>query len=79
VIDHGTLNHVNNENVHQLPDGSLHMLFCFQAVVNGQDRITYAYSPDGLTWNGSPEPYTFFWPLRFSSVPFVVGSLHFPV
>ena len=57
VIDHGILNHVNNANIHQLPDGSLHMLFGFQAAPNGLDRIAYVESPDGSTWNGSPEPY----------------------
>ena len=58
VIDHGSLNHVNNANIHQLPDGTLHMLFGFQAIPNGLDQIAYTSSPDGTSWNGTPEPYT---------------------
>lgn len=52
-----TTSAVNNANIHQLPDGSLHMLYGFQAAPDGLDRIAYVESPDGVTWNGSPEPY----------------------
>jgi hypothetical protein len=58
VIDHGALQHVNNANVHQLPDGSMHMIYVFLPSSAGLDRVAYALSRDGVTWNGSPEPYT---------------------
>jgi len=59
VIDHGIFQHVNNANVHQLPDGTLHMLYGYLAGgTNGLDKIGYVSSQDGVTWNGVPEPYT---------------------
>jgi Putative Ig domain len=56
VIDHGALQHVNNVNVHQIPDGSLHMV-CTGGAYDGTNWPTYFSSPDGVTWNGSAEPY----------------------
>ena len=56
VIDHGAFQHVNNVNVQQLPDGSLHMM-CTGGTYDGLSWPTYFSSPDGVSWNGSPEPY----------------------
>jgi hypothetical protein len=56
VIDHGAFQHVNNVNVQQLPDGSMHMI-CTGGTIDGLSFPTYFSSPDGFTWNGSPEPY----------------------
>jgi len=56
VIDHGAFQHVNNVNVQQLPDGSMHMI-CTGGTIDGLNFPTYFSSPDGFTWNGSPEPY----------------------
>ena len=56
VIDHGAFQHVNNVNVHQLPDGSLHMI-CTGGAYDGLNWPTYFSTPDGVNWNGSPEPY----------------------
>jgi len=55
VIDHGDFVHVNNENVQQLADGSLHMICT--AAPDALNKPAYFSSPDGTTWNGSPEPY----------------------
>jgi hypothetical protein len=57
VIDHGAFEHINNVNVHQLPDGSLHMVCTGGAVDGVNNWPTYFSSPDGITWNGTPEPY----------------------
>ena len=57
VIDHGAFLHVNNESVQQLPDGSMHMITTV-CCPNNLDKPAYFSSPDGLTWNGSPEPYS---------------------
>ncbi len=59
VIDHGAFAHVNNVNVQQLPDGSLHMI-CTGGDPTGlpADKPVYFSSPDGSTWNGAPEPYS---------------------
>jgi hypothetical protein len=56
VIDHGAFTHVNNMSVQQLVDGSLHMI-CTTQVDASLDKPTYFSSPDGVTWNGTPEPY----------------------
>lgn len=55
VIAHGEFQNVNNVNVQQLPDGSLHMI-----CTGGQlgNVPVYFSSPDGTTWNGTPEPYS---------------------
>jgi len=58
VIDHGVFLHVNNVNVTQLPDGSMHMICTALIDPNDLDKPAYFSSPDGLTWNGSPEPYS---------------------
>ena len=58
VIDHGAFQHVNNMNVHQLLDGSLHMICGVFPDSLGLDKIGYFSSPDGVTWNGSPQPYS---------------------
>jgi hypothetical protein len=59
VIDHGDFAHVNNVNVQQLPDGSLHMI-CTGGDPAGlpADKPVYFSSPDGAIWNGTPEPYS---------------------
>ena len=58
VIDHGQFQHVNNVNVTQLPDGSMHMICTTLVDNNSNDKPAYFSSPDGVTWNGSPEPYS---------------------
>jgi hypothetical protein len=58
VIDHGQFQHVNNVNVRQLPDGSLHMICTVLKDGNSLDKPAYFSSPDGTTWNGVPEPYS---------------------
>jgi hypothetical protein len=58
VIDHGQFQHVNNVNVTQLPDGSMHMICTVFPDQFGNDKPAYFSSPDGITWNGSPEPYS---------------------
>lgn len=59
VIDHGHFAHVNNVNVQQLPDGSLHMI-CTGGDPAGlpADKPVNFSSPDGIIWNGIPEPYS---------------------
>ena len=58
VIDHGIFVHVNNVNVSQLSDGSMHMICTvLPPGITALDKPAYFYSPDGVTWNGSPEPY----------------------
>jgi len=68
VIDHGDFLHVNNANVTQLPDGSMHMI-CTTGIDNvipgvANSKVAYFSSPDGITWNGTPEPY----PARISDL-----------
>ena len=46
VIDHGAFQHVNNMNVHQLLDGSLHMICGVFPDSLGLDKIGYFSSPD---------------------------------
>jgi Putative Ig domain len=57
VIDHGAFTHVNNMSVQQLPDGSFHMVCTTLVDANSLDKPTYFSSPDGVMWNGTPEPY----------------------
>ena len=60
VIANGAFLNVNNVNVQQLSDGSLHMI-CTGAQAGNSgigDRPVYFSSPDGITWNGTPEPYS---------------------
>jgi len=56
VVDHGAFQHMNDVNVQQLPDGSLHMM-CTGGAYDGRNWPTYFSSPDGVVWNGTPEPY----------------------
>jgi len=56
VIDNGALQEVNDVNVQQGSDGSLHMM-CTGATYDGRNWPTYFSSPDGVVWNGTPEPY----------------------
>ena len=58
VIDHGAFLHVNNENITQLPDGSMHMITTTTVDQVSNDKPTYFSSPDGIIWNGAPEPYS---------------------
>ena len=57
VIHNGELIHVSNVNVQKMPDGSLHMLATAYPDPNKQNKPIHFFSPDGKTWNGSPEPY----------------------
>ena len=59
IIANGDFVNVNNVNVQQLPDGSLHMI-CTGGSPPGRpgDEPVYFSSPDGVTWNGSAEPYS---------------------
>ncbi len=59
IIANGAFLNVNNVNVQQLPDGSLHMI-CTGGSPPGSpgDKPVYFSSPDGVTWNGSTEPYS---------------------
>jgi hypothetical protein len=58
VIAHGEFQNVNNVNVHQLPDGSLHMICTGGQLGNVDTFPVYFSSPDGTTWNGTTEPYS---------------------
>lgn len=58
VISNGAFLNVNNVNVQQLPDGSLHMICTGGQAGNIGNFPLYFASPDGTTWNGTPEPYT---------------------
>ncbi len=58
VIDHGDFLHVNNVNVTQLPDGSMHMICTIALTQTSNGKPAYFFSPDGVIWNGSPEPYS---------------------
>jgi hypothetical protein len=59
IISNGDFLNVNNVNVQQLPDGSLHMI-CTGGSPPGSagDKPVYFSSPDGVAWNGSTEPYS---------------------
>jgi hypothetical protein len=59
IIANGDFLNVNNVNVQQLPDGSLHMI-CTGGSPPGRpgDAPVYFSSPNGMTWNGSAEPYS---------------------
>jgi hypothetical protein len=58
VIDHGSFEHVNNVNVQQLADGSMYMICTVFPDPYGQDKPGFFFSPDGVTWNSSAEPYS---------------------
>lgn len=57
VISNGAFLNVNNVNVQQLLDGSLHMICTGGQAGNIGNFPLYFASPDGTTWNGTPEPY----------------------
>jgi len=57
IIEHGEFQNVNNVNVQQLPDGSLRMICTAGQLGNLDTFPVYFSSPDGTTWNGTPEPY----------------------
>jgi len=57
VIHNGDFVHVSNVNVQKLEDGSLHMYGTAWPDKQESNRPVYFHSPDGKTWNGSPEPY----------------------
>lgn len=59
VIGNGEFLNVNNVNVQELSDGSLHMICTGgQAANAGGDKPLYFSSPDGTTRNGTLEPYS---------------------
>jgi hypothetical protein len=58
VIGHGEFQNVNNVNVQQLPDGSLHMISTGGQPGCCDNKPLYLSSLDGVTWNGSVEPYS---------------------
>lgn len=60
IIANGAFLNVNNVNVQQLPDGSLHMICTGGQAGNSGigDKPVYFSSPDGVTWNGVAEPYS---------------------
>ena len=75
VIANGDFLNVNNVNVQQLPDGSLHMI-----CTGGQpgdsgigDKPVYFSSPDGTTWNGTAQPY----PAQLSDIISIEGYAPF--
>jgi len=58
IIANGDFVNVNNENVQQLPDGSLNMICTSGPLSSPNGKPVYFSSPDGVTWNGSTEPYS---------------------
>ena len=58
IISNGDFLNVNNVNVQQLPDGSLHMICTGGPLGSPDGKPVYFSSPDGVTWNGSSEPYS---------------------
>jgi hypothetical protein len=59
VIGNGEFLNVNNVNVQELSDGSLHMICTGGKAANaGGDKPLYFSSPDGTAWNGTLEPYS---------------------
>lgn len=58
VIGHGAFLNVNNVNVQQLSDGSLHMICTGgEFAPSIQNFPLYFSSSDGMNWNGVSEPY----------------------
>jgi hypothetical protein len=58
IVAHGEFQNVNNVNVQQLPDSSLHMIGTGGQPGCCDNKPLYFSSPDGVTWNGSLEPYS---------------------
>jgi len=73
VIAHGDFLNVNNVNVQQLADGSLHMICTGGQAGNPDNFPLYFSSLDGTTWNGVPEPY----PAQLSDIINVNGYAGF--
>jgi len=57
IIANGAFLNVNNVNVQQLPDGSMHMICTGGQAADSFTKPVYFSSPDGITWNNNPEPY----------------------
>jgi hypothetical protein len=57
IIAHGEFQNVNNVNVQQSSDGVLHMIATGGSTCCDAKPL-YFYSPDGVTWNHTPEPYS---------------------
>jgi hypothetical protein len=57
IISNGAYLNVNNVNVQELPDSSLHMICTGGQAGNIDNFPVYFASPDGITWNSVPEPY----------------------
>ena len=74
VIDHGDFQHVNNVNVTQLTDGSMHMICTVLVDPNSNDKPAYFSSRDGISWNGTPEPYS----AKLSDVVSVANDPSYP-
>jgi len=51
VIDHGDFLHVNNVNVTQLADSSMHMICTVLVDPSSNDKPAYFSSLDGISWN----------------------------
>jgi hypothetical protein len=58
IISNGDFLNVNNVNVQQLPDGSMHMICTGGQAGNIDTFPIYFSSADGTTWNGAAEPYS---------------------
>jgi hypothetical protein len=57
IIANGAFLNVNNVNVQQLLDGSLHMICTGGQAGDVFTKPVYFSSSDGTTWDGVPEPY----------------------
>jgi len=57
VIEHGDFIHCCNVNVSRLPSGEYRMMCTVYPDDQGQNKPAVFSSPDGVKWNGSPEPY----------------------
>ena len=73
VIANGEFINVNNVNVQQLSDGSMHMICTAGPPDNIAGFPVYFSSPNGTTWNGSPEPY----PAQLSDIISIQGYAGF--
>jgi hypothetical protein len=58
IISNGDFLNVNNVNVQQIPDGSMHMICTGGQAGNVDNFPIYFSSADGTTWNGAAEPYS---------------------
>jgi len=74
VIDHGDFLHVNNENITQLSDGSMHMICTIAVDETSNGKPAYFASPDGITWNGTSEPYS----ARLTDVVSIPNDSNYP-